>query len=68
MGAAIGDILGLAVGVAVSPLAIIAVILLLTTPRGRTNAAMFAIGRLAGLAILGAVILYRWQTRPSRYR
>jgi Sap-like sulfolipid-1-addressing protein len=35
MGAAIGDVLGLAAGVAVSPLPIVAMILLLATPRGR---------------------------------
>jgi hypothetical protein len=57
MGAAIGDVLGLAVGVAVSPVAIVVIILLLTTPLGRANGTLFAIGWLAGLAILGAVIL-----------
>jgi Sap, sulfolipid-1-addressing protein len=57
MGAAIGDVLGLAVGVAVSPVAIVVMILLLTTPLGRANGTLFAIGWLAGLAILGAVIL-----------
>jgi hypothetical protein len=57
MGAAIGDVLGLAVGVAVSPVPIVVMILLLTTPLGRANGTLFAIGWLAGLAILGAVIL-----------
>jgi hypothetical protein len=57
MGAAIGDVLGLAVGVAVSPVAIVVIILLLTTPLGRANGTLFAIGWLAGLAILGTVIL-----------
>jgi hypothetical protein len=57
VGAAIGDVLGLAVGVAVSPVAIVVIILLLTTPLGRANGTLFAIGWLAGLAILGAVIL-----------
>jgi hypothetical protein len=33
MGAAIGEVLGLAAGVAVSPLPIVAMILLLATPR-----------------------------------
>ncbi|MDF2740791.1 MAG: hypothetical protein K0S88_2159, partial [Actinomycetia bacterium] len=37
MAAAIGDVLGLAAGVAVSPLPIVAIILLLATPRGRAN-------------------------------
>ena len=57
MGAAIGDILGLAAGVAVSPLPIVAMILVLATPRGRANGLLFWVGWLAGLAILGAVVL-----------
>ena len=57
MGAAIGDILGLAAGVAVSPLPIVAIILMLVTPRGRVNGSLFAAGWLAGLAVLGTVVL-----------
>lgn len=57
MAAAIGDVLGLAAGVAISPLAIIVVILLLTTTHGRVNAAMFALGRVVGLLVVGAVTL-----------
>ena len=57
MGAAIGDILGLAAGVAVSPLPIVAMILMLATPRGRANGSLFGVGWLAGLAVLGAVVL-----------
>ena len=57
MGAAIGDVLGLAAGVAVSPLPIVAMILLLATPRGRVNGLLFGAGWLAGLAVLGAVVL-----------
>jgi hypothetical protein len=57
MGAAIGDVLGLAAGVAVSPLPIVAMILLLATPRGRANGSLFAVGWLAGLAGLGTLVL-----------
>jgi Sap-like sulfolipid-1-addressing protein len=57
MGGAIGDVLGLAAGVAVSPLPIVAMILLLATPRGRANGSLFGVGWLAGLTILGAVVL-----------
>jgi len=57
MGATIGEVLGLAAGVAVSPLPIVAMILLLATPRGRVNGIMFGAGWLAGLALLGAVVL-----------
>jgi hypothetical protein len=57
MGAAIGNILGLAAGVAVSPLPIVAMILMLATPRGRANGSLFGLGWLAGLSILGTVVL-----------
>jgi hypothetical protein len=57
MGAAIGDVLGLAAGVAVSPLPIVAMILILATPRGRANGTLFGVGWLAGLAVLGTVVL-----------
>ena len=57
MGAAIGDVLGLAAGVAVSPLPIVAMILVLATPRGRVNGIVFGLGWVLGLAVLGAVIL-----------
>jgi threonine/homoserine/homoserine lactone efflux protein len=57
MGAAVGDVLGLAAGVAVSPLPIVAIILMLVTPRGRANGTLFAVGWLAGLALLGTAVL-----------
>jgi threonine/homoserine/homoserine lactone efflux protein len=57
MGAAIGDILGLAAGVAVSPLPIVAMILVLATPKGRANGILFGLGWVLGLVVLGAVVL-----------
>ncbi len=57
MGAAIGQTLSLAVGVALSPVPIIAVTLMLVTPRARSNGPAFLVGWLAGLAIVGAVVL-----------
>ncbi|MFE9127593.1 GAP family protein [Streptomyces sp. NPDC007148] len=57
MGHAVGDVLGLAAGVAVSPLPIVAIILLLATPRGHLNGSLFACGWLLGLALLGASML-----------
>ncbi|MEU9380357.1 GAP family protein [Streptomyces sp. NPDC048279] len=57
MGKVLGDVLGLAAGVAVSPLPIIAVILVLATPRGRLNGVLFTVGWILGLAALGAVML-----------
>ncbi|MEU3984869.1 GAP family protein [Streptomyces sp. NPDC026672] len=57
MGHAVGDVLGLAAGVAVSPLPIVAIILILATPRGRRNGPLFALGWVLGLAGLGAIVL-----------
>ena len=57
MGKVIGDILPLAIGVGISPLPIVAVILMLGTPRGRVNGPMFLLGWLAGAAIAGGIVL-----------
>ena len=57
MGHAVGDVLGHAAAVAVSPPAIIAIILILATPRGRLNGQLFTLGWLLGLAALGAIML-----------
>ncbi|WP_406493693.1 GAP family protein [Streptomyces sp. NBC_00846] len=57
MGAVLGDVMGFAAAVAVSPLPIIAVILILATPRGRLNGVLFTVGWILGLSALGAVML-----------
>ena len=57
MGEAIGQALSFAVGVALSPVPIIAVILMLVTPRARANGPAFVLGWLLGLAIVGAIVL-----------
>jgi Sap, sulfolipid-1-addressing protein len=57
MGQVIGEILGLAVGVAISPIPIIAVVLLLSTPRGKGNSLSFLIGWLIGLGLVGVIVL-----------
>jgi threonine/homoserine/homoserine lactone efflux protein len=57
MGEAIGQALPLAVGVALSPLPIVAVVLMLVTPRARANGPAFVVGWLVGLAIVGAIVL-----------
>ncbi|WP_327259352.1 MULTISPECIES: GAP family protein [unclassified Streptomyces] len=56
MGAVLGDVLGFAAAVAVSPLPIIAIILILATPRGRLNGILFTVDWTRGLSALGAVI------------
>ena len=57
MGEAIGNFLPSAVGVAISPLPIVAVVLMLVTPRGRVNGPVFVVGWWIGLAIVGAIVL-----------
>ncbi len=57
MGEAIGQSLSLAVGVALSPIPIIAVILMLVTPRAGANGPAFVLGWLLGLAVIGAIVL-----------
>jgi hypothetical protein len=57
MGNAIGSALPLAVGVAISPVPIIAVVLMLTSLRGRVNGPVFVLGWLAGLAVIGTIVL-----------
>jgi threonine/homoserine/homoserine lactone efflux protein len=46
-----------AVGVALSPLPIVAVVLMLVSRRGRSNGPAFVLGWVAGLAIVGAIVL-----------
>jgi hypothetical protein len=57
VGGAIGEMLPLAIGIAISPLAIVAVILILTTPQARTNGPAFLGGWLLSLAVVGGVTL-----------
>jgi Sap, sulfolipid-1-addressing protein len=65
MGAVIGDLIPLAVGIAISPIAVIAVILMLFAPRASGTSAGFVVGSVVGIvaatvvfiAIAGAVDL-----------
>ena len=50
MGQAIGDLLPAAIGVAISPVPIIAIILMLGTPKARSNGPAFAAGWVIGLS------------------
>ena len=54
---AIGQVLSFGVGVAVSPVPIIAVVLMLATPRARSNGPAFLLGWVVGLALLGTAVL-----------
>ena len=57
MGKAIGGSLPLAVGIALSPIPIIAVVLMLTSHRAKVNGPAFVAGWLLGLGIVGAIVL-----------
>ncbi len=57
MGAAVGDILPSAIGVAISPVPIIAVILMLFGPNARSTGAAFAIGWVLALLVVGGIVL-----------
>ena len=57
MGGVVGQLLPIAVGVALSPLPIIAVVLMLVTPRGRLNGPAFILGWWVGLGVVGTIAL-----------
>jgi threonine/homoserine/homoserine lactone efflux protein len=57
MGEAIGQVLSFGVGVALSPTPIIAVVLMLATPGGGRNGPAFLLGWVAGLGLVGTIIL-----------
>jgi len=57
MGQAIGGILPLAIAVDISVLSIIAVILMLITPRARSNGSAFVAGWVLGLIAVGGLVL-----------
>ena len=57
MGEAIGDLLPAAVGAAISPFPIIAIVLMLVSPRGRVNGPAFLVGWLVGVGLGGAILL-----------
>lgn len=58
MGDAIGQVLTYAVGVALSPAAIVAVVLMLGTQRARSNGPAFILGWLIGLSVVGVIVLF----------
>jgi hypothetical protein len=57
IGAAIGQVLGSAVGVAISPLPIVAVILMLFSPAPARNSLAFLAGWLAALTVVNVLVL-----------
>src|SRR5262247_2319952 len=57
MGEAIGQLLPFAAGVAISPMPIVAMVLMLITPRAKSNGFAFIMGWLFGVAVAGAIAL-----------
>ncbi len=57
MGAAVGQMLTSAVGIAISPIPLIAVVLMLATPRGRGNGLAFTSGWVLSIAVITVVIV-----------
>ena len=57
MAEAIGHVLPLAVGVALSPVPIIAVVLMLGTPRARGNGLAFVLGWVIGLSLVTTIVV-----------
>ncbi len=57
LGEAIGGLLPAAVGVAISPIPIIAVILMLGTPQARVNGPAFGLGWIVGLTAAATIVL-----------
>ncbi|GAA1858438.1 GAP family protein [Actinomadura bangladeshensis] len=57
MGEAIGQILSYGVGVALSPFPIIGVVLMLATPRARSNGPALLLGWVLGLSLVGTIVL-----------
>jgi threonine/homoserine/homoserine lactone efflux protein len=57
IGQAIGQVLSFGIGVALSPLPIVAVVLMLATPKGRINGPAFLAGWVLGMAVVGTIVL-----------
>lgn len=57
MGDAVGQMLTSAVGIAISPVPLIAMVLMLATPRGRTNGSAFAAAWTGSIALLAFLVV-----------
>jgi hypothetical protein len=57
MGAVFGQLIPFAVGIALSPIPVIAVILILFTPKAKTNGPMFLLGWFIGILVIGGIVV-----------
>ncbi len=58
MGQGISEVLPFAIGIAISPIPIIAIILILFSNRARVNGPMFLAGWMVGLAVVSTVVYF----------
>lgn len=65
MGPVIGDILPLALGIAISPLPIMATTIMLLSPKARGTSVGFLIGWVAGIALMTTLFVLLAQLLPS---
>ena len=65
MGSVIGDILPMALGVAISPVPIIAVILMLLAPRARAASVAFMLGWVIGVVVVVGAVTFLVQPAGS---
>lgn len=65
MGAAIGEILPLALGIAISPIPIIAAILMLLSPKARVTSVGFLLGWVIGIVVATTVFTLLASTIPA---
>ena len=56
MGPSISQVLPFAIGVAISPIPLVAVILMLFTPRAKANGTAFLVGWVVGLGVLATIV------------
>jgi hypothetical protein len=58
MGQGISEVLPFAIGIAISPIPIVAIILILFSNRARVNGPAFLLGWVVGLAVVGSVVYF----------
>jgi threonine/homoserine/homoserine lactone efflux protein len=67
-GDAIGDLLPSALAVALSPIPIVAVVLVLGASHARTSGPAFALGWIAGLTVVSSVVVLLLETAATPRR
>jgi hypothetical protein len=58
MGKGISEVLPFAIGIAISPIPIVAVVLILFSKRAKVNGSAFLLGWMVGIAVVGSVVYF----------